>query len=150
MRRLTPSAFLVVVLLFAGCSDQVTDKAPNIRYGKDPCAECRMIIGDRRFAAAFITTNGETIKFDDIGCLRVYERKHAVTARQAWVHDCLSEAWIDPAKVVFVHSEDVVTPMGYGIAAFSDAQKAQQFLEKHKGQKISWDEISETLHKDHE
>ena len=150
MRRLTPSAFLVVVLLFAGCSEQTTGKAPNIRYGKDPCAECRMIISDKRFAAAFITTDGETIKFDDIGCLRVYERKHAVMPQQAWVHDCLSEAWIDQVKAVFVHSEDVVTPMGYGIAAFSDAQKARQFLAKHEGQKILWDEITETFRKDHE
>ena len=150
MRRLTPSTFLVVALLFAGCSGQAPDKAPSVRYGKDTCAECRMIIGDKRFAAAFITTDGETIKFDDIGCLRAYEREHVVMPKQAWVHDYLSEAWIDQAKAVFVHSEDMVTPMGYGIAAFSDAQKAQQFLEKHEGQKILWDEISETLHKDYE
>ena len=149
MCRLIPATFLVVLVLLVGCSEQTTDKIPNIRTGKDPCAECRMIISDKRFAAAFITTDGETIKFDDIGCLRVYERKHAVMPQQAWVHDYLSEDWIEQAKAVFVHSEAMVTPMGYGIAAFFDNQKARQFLEKHEGQKILWDEISETLHKDH-
>ena len=150
MHRLAPLAFLVVVLLFAGCSEHATDKAPNIHYGIDACAECRMIIGDKRFAGAFITTDGETIKFDDIGCMRVYERKHGVMPRHAWVHDYPSEAWIDQTKAVFVHSAAMVTPMGYGIAAFSDAQKARQFLEKQGGQKILWDKMSETLHKDHE
>ena len=62
MRRLVYAAFLAALIFSAGCSGLSSDKAPNIRYGKDPCAECRMIIGDERFAAAFVNEDGEGYK----------------------------------------------------------------------------------------
>ena len=150
MRRLISAVFLAGLVLLAGCSRQTADKAPNIRYGKDACAECRMIIGEKKCAAALIGTDGESVKFDDIGCMKAYLQKNAMTAKYAWVHDYQSDEWIDQRKAVFVRSEYLVTPMGYGIAAFSATQASEQFLADHAGQKISWDEISETLRKDHE
>ena len=145
MRRLISRASLTALILLAGCSGQAIDKAPNIRYGQDACAECRMIIGDVRFAAAFVNAEGDTFKFDDIGCMRHYEEKNHAALQNSWVHDYPSEGWIDPAKAVFIRSTKLITPMGYGIAAFSSAQKAEQFLKEHEGQKILWDGISNKL-----
>ena len=139
---------LTALILLAGCAGPSVDKAPNIHYGQDPCSECRMIIGDKRFAAAFISEDGEFFKFDDIGCMRTYEAKNKVLPRNSWVHDYPSEQWVMKGQAVFVFSKQLVTPMGYGIAAFSDAGAAKEFLGKGGGRKISWDEISETLQHD--
>ena len=150
MRRLILAVSLAGLVLLAGCSRQTVNKTPKIRYGKDACAECRMIIGDKRFTAAFMDANGETVKFDDIGCMKMYLQKNAVATKNAWVHDYQSDEWIDQRNAVFVHSESLVTPMGYGIVAFSTTQESEQFLVSYAGQKISWNGMSETLHKDHE
>ena len=145
MRRLISRASLAVLILLAGCLGQMTDKAPNIRYGQDTCAECRMIITDARFAGAFINAEGDIFKFDDIGCMRTYEEKNHTVIQNSWVHDTRSEEWIDPAKAIFIRSTTLDTPMGYGIAAFSSARGAEQFLKKHEGQKISWDGLLNKL-----
>ena len=141
-------AVLATSILLVGCAGRPENKAPNIHYGQDPCSECRMIIGDKRFAAAFISEDGEVFKFDDIGCMRTYEEKNKVLPKNSWVHDYQSEQWVVKEQAIFVFSKQLVTPMGYEIAAFSDAGAAKEFLGKGGGQKISWDEISETLQHD--
>lgn len=104
-----------------------------------------MIIADRRFAAAFLNVEGDIFKFDDIGCMRAYEEKNPMILKNSWVHDAESGERIDPAKAVFVYSTTLVTPMGYGIAAFSSHEGAEQFLKKNKGQEISWNGLSSKL-----
>ena len=145
MRRLISRVPFAALILLAGCSAQTTDQAPNIRYGQDTCAECRMVIADARFAAAFVNTEGDMFKFDDIGCMKTYEEKNRVTIQNSWVHGYQDQEWIDPARVVFVRSTELGTPMGYGIAAFSNVRDAERFLKKHEGQKIPWDGISNKL-----
>ena len=105
-----------------------------------------MIIGDGRFAAAFVSAEGEFLKFDDIGCMKAYLQKNAAAAKNAWVHNYQSETWIDSEKAVFVHSAQLVTPMGYGLAAFSAVQEADKFLEKYGGEKISYKSIKGGTH----
>ncbi len=46
--------FLALALLAAGCAQGTAEiKPPEIRYGEDVCVECKMIISDPRFAAAY-------------------------------------------------------------------------------------------------
>jgi copper chaperone NosL len=64
--------YMLVLLLLMGltaCRDKIDSGPHAVHYGEDVCERCRMIISDKRFAAQFITRNGEAKKYDDIGCM---------------------------------------------------------------------------------
>jgi copper chaperone NosL len=102
---------------------------PIILYGQENCARCRMTISDARFAAAWRDPSGHETHFDDIGCmvLLVIERLPAAGTR-FWVHDYLTEAWLDAPAASFVISESIRSPMSYGVAASATMQGAQQIV----------------------
>jgi len=95
---------------------------PEIRYGRDRCDACGMIIGDPHFAAA--SREGSVVhRYDDIGCLMTHSGAALSAGRaQGFVHDMATEAWIDAAAATFVRTSEIRTPMGFGLAAYADAR----------------------------
>jgi copper chaperone NosL len=59
----------------------------TIAFGLDSCAECRMIVSDRRFGAQLVTKTGKAITFDSIACLRAYLAGHPDAFGETWVVD---------------------------------------------------------------
>jgi copper chaperone NosL len=106
---------------------------PSIRYGEEACAHCRMIISDDRFAAALVTDTGETLKFDDIGCLVEHEADRQRSAVTYWVRSFKEDNWLDARTAAYVRSDEVQSPMGYGLAALPatarEAGPALQFAD---------------------
>ena len=139
-------SFFVVSILISGCVQKVGG-LPVIHYGKDVCAECRMIIMDKRFASAIQSGSDDILKFDDIGCMILYERKNSIASKYSWVHDYVTGEWLESGKAFFVHSTQLVTPMGHGIAAFSSRGDAMRFLEKQEGQVLPVGAIFNALQK---
>ena len=129
---------LSVVIVLSACAPASTEtKPPDIKYNRDVCDSCGMIISDPKFAAATLMTNGETRKFDDIGDMVAYHAQHSELQVKAWfVHDYPTQAWIRAEDAFFVVSrEKLITPMGRGVAAFS-AQSAAEAFSKNLGVKI--------------
>jgi copper chaperone NosL len=85
-----------------------------------------MIISDERFAAALVTSTGDALKFDDIGCLVEHEAGQLRPDVAYWVRDSQSGAWLNAREAIFVHSPSVVSPMGYGLAARPADQAADE------------------------
>jgi len=103
--------------ILGGCSVD-PGRPPSIRYGEEACAHCRMIISDDRFAAALVTKGGETMKFDDIGCLVDHEAgQRSPPATTYWVRDFAGGDWLDARAATYVQSAKVHSPMGYGLTA---------------------------------
>ncbi len=138
---------LACLVLLAGCGVPRTDRPPVIRYGKDLCAECRMILGDKRFAAALVDEAGELQKFDDIGCMRMHQSHGGAAIKNFWVHDYATEEWITGKDAFFMQTDKLITPMGYGIAAFATQQAAQKFAAEQSGRTVLWDVMLEILQK---
>lgn len=102
-----------------GCGTDIS-RPPTVRYGEEACAHCRMIISDDRFAAALVTKGGESLKFDDVGCLVEREADQgAPTGSIYWVRDFDGGGWLDARSASYVHSAKVQSPMGYGLTALS-------------------------------
>jgi copper chaperone NosL len=60
--------FCFVAVLLVACGSEVDfDDPPDIVYGEDVCERCSMIINEARYAAAYVTEDGEAHRFDDIG-----------------------------------------------------------------------------------
>jgi hypothetical protein len=100
----------------------------EIKWDRDTCVRCNMVISDRRFAAEMRGGDKNTVfKFDDIGCLVFWLRDKAANypwivepATRMWVADYNSKnrdsmVWLDPRKAQYMGGR--VSPMGYNYAA---------------------------------
>ncbi|MCX7623217.1 MAG: nitrous oxide reductase accessory protein NosL [Thermomicrobium sp.] len=141
MTRRRMLAMLFAALPLLACRRERTLAPPEIRYGRDTCAECGMIVSEARHAAAAASAKGETLVFDDIGCLLRYRQKHAPQWAAVWVHDYETEIWLRAEEAQYLVSPKVRSPMGWGIAAFARADAAQQRRAELGGDVMNWSEL---------
>ncbi|BDG62204.1 nitrous oxide reductase accessory protein NosL [Caldinitratiruptor microaerophilus] len=131
----------LAALLLTGCRGGRDPRPPAIRYDRDVCAECGMIISDERFAAAYVTKSGEARLFDDLGDMLVYEKKDDQEPIAYYVHDVRSRKWIPAEAAYYVRGESVKSPMGWNIAAFENEAEAREFAEKTGSRLMTWQEL---------
>jgi copper chaperone NosL len=141
------SAASWLLLLLVGCQQTIDLEAPpEILYGQDVCDECNMIINDPRFAAAYVTADGEVRRFDDIGGMLSHDQKVGEAAVVYWVHDFSTEAWLDAREAYFVlDNQELITPMGWGIAAFSSESAAADYVSAHSGSVTTYATLQEQI-----
>ncbi|THF61014.1 hypothetical protein [Pseudothauera rhizosphaerae] len=119
--------------LLSGCGkgDWPEGMVP-IRWDRDTCVRCNMVISDQRFAAELRGgPAGTAFKFDDLGCLLFWLQEAAAkhpwmgeVATRMWVADFESPGrermnWLDPRQARYVVR---TSPMGYNFAALAAAQ----------------------------
>lgn len=124
-----------------------SDGLPEIVFGSDRCDQCGMIISEARFAAAWQI--GRVVRrYDDIGCLvRGSGARLAAGEGRACVHDAAHGGWIEAASAIFAHSPKILTPMGYGIAAFADREAAAA---AHPGVPlVVWADLRDVVAREH-
>jgi hypothetical protein len=99
---------LCCIMLLIGCEDYARPTEPF--WNKQPCAHCRMLVSDPRFAGQLVTRDHERFFFDDPGCLAAFMHEHTREVERAWVHT--DSAWISTEGARF--SAGATSPMGYG------------------------------------
>ncbi len=142
MLYLAPAILLLAFLV--SCSSSVDkNRPPQIRYGEDPCDECYMLINEERFAAAYITEDGTVRRFDDIGCMVTYLKKHPETVATFWVVDYQTHMWVNATTATFVKAKDLKSPMGYGLIAVGNEAVAREIAGQHNGTVFSFKALQE-------
>lgn len=110
---------LVAAPMLAACKEQ-TEGPEDIRWGRETCVICGMIISDARYAAEVRGGADKRLyKFDDVGdavhWLSVQEWKAGPDV-EFWVMDSNNGTdWLD-ARTAYYHP-DTISPMAYGYAA---------------------------------
>ncbi len=139
----TKTFILLALLVVLGACQAQPDlsQPPEIVYGEDMCTECGMIISEPRFAAAYYTQDGEARGFDDIGGMLTHHAEHQEKVAQFWVHDYETEEWIVAEEAFYVSGEELHTPMGFGVVAFSDQERAESFAAQSQVMFMSFDSI---------
>jgi copper chaperone NosL len=130
-----------VAILLGGCEKPDPSQPPNVRFGQEACANCRMIITDERFAAAIVDAGGEVLKFDDIGCLVQSEAEHPRPAVVYWVRGFEGRSWLRAREATFVYSARITSPMNHGLAAVSDGQAAGQLANEPANRTMPFSEL---------
>jgi copper chaperone NosL len=111
-RALHAAAWVALAAAVLACAPG--DAPQPIAWDREPCAHCRMLIGDPAFAAQLVTADGVVASFDDPGCLLSAEPDLAA-ARAVWFHHLREDRWIPADRVGFVRVPR--TPMGFGLGA---------------------------------
>ena len=120
---------LAVLLSLSACA-RSGGGLPEIRYGRDVCARCGMIITEERFASGYVDSAGETVAFDDLGELLAAVAKNPGLTAGSFVHDTQDGRWLRASDAVFVKLPGLATPMGSGYAAFASEMEAAGFARR--------------------
>jgi nitrous oxide reductase accessory protein NosL len=127
MRRrdfLARSAAAALAPLGAGCAEADPAGGPErIRFDRDTCERCRMLISDYRFAAqARVDGARAAHKYDDIGCAVIHLKhlgRDAEASARIWVADLTSTGervvWREARTARYLPGRS--SPMGYDHAA---------------------------------
>ncbi|MGM7635049.1 nitrous oxide reductase accessory protein NosL [Bacillus sp. Hm123] len=122
-------------------TEEVKQEATHQHEEGEPTAEATCAFCDMKvymksedmgqFTAKMVTEEGETLFFDDIGCMLNYERDTEKPAKERFVRDFNGLDWLsfDEAKIM---KTDVKTPMNYGYAFFKDEESLNTFTTKHQ------------------
>lgn len=139
-------ALAVTSLVLTGCGQVQISGPPELRVGRDECAECGMLImEDRCSSGTVITENGSdrVVLFDDLGCMfTMLGKPHMVElgCGAAWVHDYPTGTWVraESATYLFADRKTLRTPMGSGLAAFAAPSAAYEKQDAVGGEVVDY------------
>ena len=140
---------LMIGMLSLGCQSEVDfNTPPSIRYGEDSCDQCRMIINEARFAAAYVTPQGHVRRFDDIGDMLQFDAARREEVKVFWVHDYETAEWLRAHEAFFVVSPEVQTPMAHGIIAVHQQPRATALADTLQGRVYTFGELRARFRKE--
>ena len=117
------AAFLYILL--AGCSGDPGTGAVEVKWDRDVCARCNMVLSDRKHAAQVRYSpagqRSQVRLFDDLGCAVLWLDRQTWGGDpgvEIWVNDHRSGAWIDARSARYLPGQ--ITPMEYGLGAHAE------------------------------
>jgi copper chaperone NosL len=105
-----------LALMAAGCSGEATGPV-EVKWGREYCEYCGMIIDDPHFATQVRGGPGRKVfKFDDPGDAVLFLAKQGwADEAEFWVGDLETGKWLDGRKAFYVGGQR--SPMGHGFGA---------------------------------
>jgi copper chaperone NosL len=110
------------LFVISGCDNSPPAGPAKVRWDREICERCRMLISDRNFAAQYRDGKGKVHLFDDLGemILSFQEKTNSDPELQLYVNDADSGEWLDVRKAYFTVGH--LTPMGFGYGAHKIAK----------------------------
>lgn len=137
MVLLSAAVFGIILL-----GDPLATTGPEpIAYGKDTCARCRMHLARPGFAGELRDREGILKKYDDLGCLLLAIDSAHAEVPQAYAEVHPTGALIPLLTATLVVDSKTITPMGYGVLAFADAESAAAHVSAQGGRLASLEEL---------
>ena len=138
---------VVAVLVFplVGILTSCSTEPQPLKFGKDACYSCKMILMDNKFGAELVTKKGKVYKFDDMNCLLKFYNSNEV-ADTDYAHKLVIDftkpgTLIDASNSHYLKAEEIKSPMASKIAAFEDYALMKENKEKWNGIYLSWGEV---------
>lgn len=127
MRSASRSVLVSLLLvLLAGCSGDPGTGPVEVKWDRDVCDRCRMVLSDRLYSAQVRGgVEGQKTKvyrFDDVGCAVLWLEQQTWRddpRTEVWVNDYRTGVWIDARAAYYV--KDRITPMAYGLGAQAES-----------------------------
>lgn len=132
---------IIGVTALANCQKQAI--VPVAIAPEDMCSYCKMAISEKQYAAELTDSEGQALKFDDIGCMANFIKTKKNTAKPVgyFVMDFNERQWIKAEDAFYVRSAELSTPMNGGLIAFKTEAKAQEAAIKFHGKLLRFKDI---------
>lgn len=112
------------LLLLTGCS---RSSPVAIKPNEFFCEHCKMSIVDMSFKAEILSPKGKVFYFDSIECMLNWARANPKMVGSRWVSDFFHpEKWIPLEKAFLLKSENIASPMGGNLSAYSSSEERAQ------------------------
>ena len=125
-KPLLPLLLVSVIGLLGACSGDPGTGAVEVKWDRDICQRCNMVLSDRRHSAQVRHSPAEkpsqVYKFDDLGCAVLWLKQQPwrdEPAVEIWVNDHANGKWLDARTAHYVRGQ--ITPMEYGLGAQTEA-----------------------------
>ena len=107
------------------------------------CAQCKMAISEKRYAAELVDADNNVVKFDNMNCMLRYAASQNLRHKAvAWfVMDSEGREWLDARQALLVKSSSIPGPMGSGFLALKDPARADQVAKHFSGQVLHFDDL---------
>jgi len=119
MKKFNYIFFTVLVLFVIGCEFKIDTTPKEVKWDREVCERCKMIISDRKYAVQIINPkNGDRFYFDDIGCTILwFEEQNIDWKNDAYIYvtDAKTGKWIDARNAYWTYG--AITPMAFGFSA---------------------------------
>ncbi len=113
---LSSAAALVLVVVVVIAGSQALPAGPRaIVWDRTSCAECRMAVSEKPYAAQLQTADGRVLDFDDPGCLFRFLDEEEPKVHALWFRHVREDRWIHGGAVAFIESGP--SPMGFDLGA---------------------------------
>ena len=130
----------MVLLILVSC----TTSPEPIKVGTDNCTFCKMTISDARYGAEIVTKKGKRYKFDDAHCVLAYLKNLADEKEISDIYftdfDGKHEL-VKAGSALFFQSDQLNSPMGGNVAAFSDKDALLKLSQQFKGTELTWNDL---------
>ena len=118
--RIVPLALVVAAGVAAAGyylvrSEALPSGPQDVIWDHTQCAECRMSVSERNYAAQLQTQDGRILDFDDAGCLFRFERHDQDAVHAVYFRHVREDRWLSGSKTAFIESGP--SPMGYDLGA---------------------------------
>jgi copper chaperone NosL len=131
----------LILIALAACRNGAIE--PVDIAAEDMCAQCKMAISEKRFAAEFIDRDGQPFKFDDIACMAGYIKQRGGREKISvyFVSDFDSRQWVKAEAAYYVRSPEIKTPMSGGVVAFKDEAESREAVATYRGEPLSFNDL---------
>lgn len=121
-RRPLGTLLFGVAVLLAACSGDPGTGPVDVKWDRDVCARCNMVLSDRQHSAQVRHTpadgRSQVKLFDDLGCAVLWLDQQPwrdAAGIEIWVNDHVTGEWLDARTAHYVRGR--ITPMQYGLGA---------------------------------
>ncbi|RXZ80688.1 hypothetical protein EBB07_17860 [Paenibacillaceae bacterium] len=131
------AVMMLIMGVLAACGGGGNYKPQAINEETDRCVICNMAIKDDVYATQIITKDGQSLKFDDLGCLNEWKVRNGTdTIGAAFVRDYNSGEWLKYEKAYYAYDSSFKTPMAYGLLSFESKEEAEAYIADQNAGKL--------------
>lgn len=125
-------AALVLMLVWVTTACGGASYTPQeINEETDVCVICKMAVKDNAYATQIVTKDGQSLKFDDLGCMNEWKQQNGTdTIGAAFVRDFHSNQWIPYEQAYYAYDPSYATPMAYGVVSFEKQADAEAYIQQ--------------------
>jgi copper chaperone NosL len=149
MRGLWSIPLVGLLLLLSGCGGDAGSGPIEVKWDRDACERCRMVLSSPQHAAQvrYRDDGGRSRVrlFDDIGCAVIWLEEQPwkdAPGIEIWVADHRDGRWLDARKAFYVTAGS--TPMEYGLGAQAETAPGALGFEQAKAHIFATEEQART------